>query len=273
MSNIAFIGGGNMATSLIGGLIADGRAADGIWVSDTQTAKLDELRDGFGVHTTTDNNEAVAHCETVVLAVKPQVMAEVVRGIADAVAKRRCLCVSIAAGVRETDMRRWLNFDAPIVRTMPNTPALLRCGAAALYANTFVSNDQRERAQAVLGAVGTTLWVEDESLLDAVTAVSGSGPAYLFLLVEMMENAGVELGLPRETARGLAQQTAYGASRMVRESDDDPATLRARVTSPAGTTEAAITSLERGGVEKLFLEALTAARDRSIELGKLLGEQ
>ncbi len=271
--SIAFIGGGNMATSLVGGLIANGASPDTVWVTDIDAGKLRALRERFGVHTTGDNLNAVRHAETVVLAVKPQNMAEVVQGLAGAAREHRPLVVSIAAGVREPDIRRWLQFDAAIVRTMPNTPALVGAGATALYANEHVTPEQRARAESVLRAVGIALWVENEGLLDAVTALSGSGPAYYFQLMEIMEEAGVALGLDRETARRLTLQTAFGASRIALEGEESPATLRTRVTSPGGTTERAIDALRDGGVEKLYADALTAARDRSIELGREFGDQ
>ncbi len=271
--SIAFIGGGNMATSLVGGLIANGASPDTVWVTDIDAGKLRALRERFGVHTTGDNLNAVRHAETVVLAVKPQNMAEVVQGLAGAAREHRPLVVSIAAGVREPDIRRWLQFDAAIVRTMPNTPALVGAGATALYANEHVTSEQRARAESVLRAVGIALWVENEGLLDAVTALSGSGPAYYFQLMEIMEEAGVALGLDRETARRLTLQTAFGASRIALEGEESPATLRTRVTSPGGTTERAIDALRDGGVEKLYADALTAARDRSIELGREFGDQ
>lgn len=268
---ITFIGGGNMASSLIGGLIADGAPPDTLRASDPDEGRLRELRDRFGVHTATDNREAARHADTVVFAVKPQMMADVVREVASELAQSKPLVVSIAAGVREPDIRRWLGYEAPIVRVMPNTPALVRSGASALYANANVLPAQRSRAESVLRAVGVTVWLEDEGDMDAVTALSGSGPAYFFLLMELMEDAGRELGLPRDTARLLSLQTAMGAAKMALESADDPATLRARVTSPGGTTERAVQALLDGGLPGLVSGALRAARERSIELGDMLG--
>lgn len=268
---ITFIGGGNMASSLIGGLIADGAPPDTLRASDPDEGRLRELRDRFGVHTATDNREAARHADTVVFAVKPQMMADVVREVASELAQSKPLVVSIAAGVREPDIRRWLGYEAPIVRVMPNTPALVRSGASALYANANVLPAQRSRAESVLRAVGVTVWLEHEGDMDAVTALSGSGPAYFFLLMELMEDAGRELGLPRDTARLLSLQTAMGAAKMALESADDPATLRARVTSPGGTTERAVQALLDGGLPGLVSGALRAARERSIELGDMLG--
>lgn len=264
---ISFIGGGNMATSLIGGLIADGRDPASVYVTDVDTTKLETLADAFRVQTSTDNEEAVKLASCVVFAVKPQAMALVVKSVAVPARAHRPLFVSIAAGVREPDILRWLGFDAAIVRSMPNTPALVGSGATALYANTFVSDEQRSLAESVLRAVGLTLWVEDEDLLDAVTALSGSGPAYCFLLMECMERAGIALGLSRDHARMLTIQTAFGAAKMALESSESPATLRTRVTSPGGTTERALDTLMAGGMENLLHKALHAAHHRSVELG------
>ena len=182
------------------------------------------------------------------------------------------MIVSVAAGVRVRDIFGGLGHDAAIVRTMPNTPALLGCGATALFANEFVSAEQRSRAENILRAVGVTAWVDDETLLDAVTALSGSGPAYYFFLMEVMERIGVDLGLDQDTARALTLQTALGAARMANETGESPATLRRRVTSPGGTTEAALKRLSAGDFESALNEALKAARDRSIDLGEELGK-
>ena len=268
---IAFIGGGNMATSLVGGLVANGHPREAIWVTDVDASRLEQLQDKFRVNTTGDNNLAVRRAETVVLAVKPQVISTVLSDIARSAKETAPLLVSIAAGVRERDILRALGYDAAVVRTMPNTPALLGCGATALYANTFVSAEQRSRAENILRAVGITAWVEDESLLDAVTAVSGSGPAYYFFLMEMMETIGAELGLNPETARALVLQTALGAARMANETGDPPETLRRKVTSPGGTTEAALKRLSAGDFEAALRQALAAARDRAVALGEELG--
>ena len=269
---IAFIGGGNMATSLIGGLIANGHSPQDLFASDPEPAQLDKLRASFGITTTTDNDEALEHAATVVLSVKPQVMAPVTKALAEAAKRHRPLLVSIAAGVREPDIRSWLGYDAAIVRTMPNTPALVGSGATALFANPFVSTEEQNCAQAILDAVGITLWVDEEQLLDTVTAVSGSGPAYCFLLMELMAAAGEELGLDKDTAVKLTLQTVYGAAKMALESPEPPGTLRERVTSPGGTTERALQIFEQGDVKKLVLSALKGARDRSVELGAQLGD-
>jgi pyrroline-5-carboxylate reductase len=268
---IAFVGGGNMAASLIGGLLAGGRSPAEIVVAEPRAERRADLSGRFGVDVRADNAEAVAGAAVAVLAVKPQVMRPVASALGPQLREQGTLVVSIAAGVREPDLRGWLGYDAPVVRTMPNTPALVRSGATALFANPFVSSGQRDLAESVMRAVGMTLWVQDEALMDVVTAVSGSGPAYFFLVMELLEDAGVKLGLERETARLLTLETAFGAARMALESSEDPATLRARVTSPGGTTERALATLEDAGVRAAFLAAVAAARARAAELGESLG--
>ena len=270
---IAFIGAGNMASSLIGGLVAQGRDPATIRAADPDAATRERAASRFGIEVSADNAATIGGAGTVVLAVKPQVMAEVVRDCAPAILEAGALVVSVAAGVRGADICRWLGRDAPVVRAMPNTPALLGCGATGLFANDHVSAGQRERAEAILSAAGITEWVAEEALLDAVTGISGSGPAYYFLLMELMENAGREMGLPADTARRLVLHTALGAARMALESEDAPGLLRERVTSPKGTTEAALNILREGGIEALVTDAVRGARDRAAELGDLLGAQ
>ena len=271
-SDIGFIGGGNMAASLIGGLVANGTPPGRIRVSDPDTPKLDDLRERFGVNTESGNEAVASRCATVVLAVKPQVMRPVVEALAPALGAHGPLLVSIAAGVREADMNRWAGGGMAIVRTMPNTPALVGCGATALHANGKVTPAQRERAAAILRAVGITLWVDDEAQLDAVTALSGSGPAYYFLLMEIMQATGEAMGLDADAARRLTLQTALGAARIANESEEPPAVLRERVTSPGGTTERALVTMREGGIEKVVADGIRGALRRSIELGDALGE-
>ncbi|TAN51445.1 MAG: pyrroline-5-carboxylate reductase [Methylococcaceae bacterium] len=270
---IGFIGGGNMAYALIGGLLTDGFSPQNIYVTDPEQDKLATLAQQFRVNTGSDNNAAVANCDIVVLAVKPQVLAEVARGIAQAVNARKSLVVSIAAGVRVADLQRWLGEDAAIVRCMPNTPALVKTAATALYANNRVADSQLEAAESVLRAVGLAVWVDDENLLDAVTALSGSGPAYFFLFMEAMESAGRELGLDADTARLLTQQTALGAAKIAIESSESPEMLRRRVTSPGGTTEQAVLTLEQGGLRNLVQNAMQAALRRSVAMSDQFGAQ
>lgn len=268
---LCFIGGGNMAASLIGGLIADGYPADRIRVADPDPGRLQALAQRFGVATGTDNAAAGRGAGVVVLAVKPQVMATVARDLGPGLAQDRPLVISIAAGIRTGDLTRWLGAELPLVRCMPNTPALVQSGATALFATAATSEAQRELAESILRAVGLTLWLDDEDLMDAVTALSGSGPAYFFLLMEAMAAAGEKLGLDVEAARLLTLQTAFGAAKMALEAEEGPAELRRRVTSPGGTTERALATFESGGFRELVAAALQAARDRSRELAEQLG--
>ena len=263
---IAFIGGGNMAASLIGGLRAQGTPADTICASDPGEEQRKKINAEHGIQTFAQNADALANADVVVLAVKPQVMQAVCRDLAGHLRAEQ-LIVSIAAGISCASLQHWLGPQPrAIVRCMPNTPSLLRQGASGLYANDQVSNTQKQQAEQLLSAVGLALWLDHEPLIDAVTAVSGSGPAYFFLLIEAMTAAGEQLGLPRETAAQLTLQTAIGAARMACESDVEAAELRRRVTSPNGTTEAAIKTFQAGGFEELVKQALTAAARRSTEL-------
>jgi len=198
--NICFIGGGNMAGSLIGGLIAGGCKPETLWVAEPDAERREELQQRFGVQVSADNAEAAADAEIIVLAVKPQVLSKAVEPLGEIVRNNRPLFISIAAGIAEPAIRRWLGDAPAIVRAMPNTPALVRSGATALFANSQVTGAQRDKAESILRAVGIVQWVEDEALMDAVTALSGSGPAYFLLLMEVLEAAGKSLGLPAETA-------------------------------------------------------------------------
>jgi pyrroline-5-carboxylate reductase len=272
-TTIAFIGGGNMAHSLIGGLISGGFAPDSIRVADPGEDQRSSVKARFGVYATADNRAALEGADVVVLAVKPQILHQVSQELAEAIQAGKPLVISIAAGVRGADLERWLGGDLSLVRTMPNTPALVQSGATGLYANERVSESQKALAESILRAVGITLWVEDESQLDAVTALSGSGPAYFLLVMEAMQEAGEALGLPADTARLLTLQTAFGAAKLALESKDDAATLRARVTSPGGTTERAIGILEEKNLREAFREALQGANARSIELADQLGKE
>jgi pyrroline-5-carboxylate reductase len=269
---ITFIGGGNMASSLIGGLLETGVAQENLRVADTDPQPLAAQ---FPVQCYTDNLQAMDGANVVVLALKPQVLPEVAKSIATAMPTPAPLFISIAAGIRVADLARWLgaNQAPPIVRVMPNTPALVRSGASALFADPHVSDFQRELAENILRAVGLTRWLEDENQMDAVTALSGSGPAYFFLMMEVLEKAAIGLGLPQESARLLTLQTAFGAAKMALESQEDAATLRSRVTSKGGTTEQAINTLQAGGLQALFDQALQAAQQRAATLAKQFGEQ
>jgi pyrroline-5-carboxylate reductase len=269
---IAFIGGGNMAASLIGGLCASGPAAHTISVADPVAARRELLQRDFGVTVVADAPAAAASADVVVLAVKPQQMAEVALALAPSVALRRPLVISIAAGIRLADLARWLGPHAAIVRTMPNRPALVGAGVTALHANANVDATARRTAENIMAACGATVWVAAESEMDIVTAVSGSGPAYFLLLIEALEDAAVELGMDRNTARLLAVETARGAGRMAAESPDSPAVQREQVTSKGGTTAAALEVLESAGVRAIFARAVAAATQRSAALAREFGD-
>jgi pyrroline-5-carboxylate reductase len=270
-STIAIIGGGNMGASLLGGLIADGYPIDHLWVSDPMQEKLTQLKQQFHVNTTTNNAEAVQAATTIIFAVKPQHLATTATDLASVVQTHKPLVISIAAGIRETSLQHWLGGNIAIVRSMPNTPALIGSGASALYANSHVSAEQRNIAESILRAVGLTVWLQDEKLMDVVTALSGSGPAYFFLVMEILQKAAEQLGLPTDIARLLTLQTAFGAARMALESEHTLSELRQHVTSPGGTTEKALNVLEDKDIRHIFTEALKAANHRSEELAEMLG--
>lgn len=272
-TRIAFIGGGNMARSLVGGLIADGVPATRLEVAEPDAARRAALEREFGVGVTADNAAAARSADVIVLAVKPQVMAGAARALAATLAQKPVLAISIAAGIRSADLARWLGGAAPVVRAMPNTPALLGCGATVLCAGPGARAPHREQAEAILRAVGSVSWVEDEKHMDAVTALSGSGPAYFFLLAEALADGATELGMAPDLARLLAVETALGAARMAIESDADVAELRRRVTSPGGTTEAAIEALEAGDFRSLVATALARGQARSRQLAEQFGKE
>jgi len=263
---IAFIGGGNMARSLIGGLLASGTDPGSIRVAAPSESTRRGLEADFGVRTFQTAAEAVQGAGVWMFAVKPQVMRGVCEDLQAAAKTDRPVAVSVAAGITSAQMERWLGGDAAVVRAMPNTPSLLGAGVTGLYANAKVDAEGRRRADAVLATAGVTVWIDDESRMDAVTATSGSGPAYIFLLAEAMEDAAVAQGLPDEAARTLVLQTILGAARMLTGSDESPAELRRRVTSPGGTTHAAIETFENGGLRDLVARAMSRATERGREL-------
>jgi pyrroline-5-carboxylate reductase len=269
---IGFIGGGNMAVALAGGLLRGGHAPTALCVSEPDAGRRAALREATGIEAVADNASVATAANVLVLAVKPQVMEGVCLSLAPVIAARRPLVVSIAAGIPLHALARWLGEDLPIVRTMPNTPALTGAGVTGLFANARTSRVQRAQAEGVLRAVGQTLWLDAEAQLDAVTALSGSGPAYFFLVIEALEEAGVALGLPAPLARQLAVQTAHGAGLMAAaEGAVPPAELRRRVTSPGGTTERALAVLEAAGLRDAFVQAVQAASTRSRELSIQMG--
>ncbi len=270
---IAFIGGGHMTTALVSGLLRHGTVVDSVRVADPVAAHLERLAFEYGVRGSTDNLEVVADADLVVLAVKPQDMAAAARGIARGLTDRRRLVVSVAAGIRLVDLERWLGKGIPMVRAMPNRPALIGAGITALYAGDGTTVDDRVTVERLMSAAGETVWLEQESQMDAATAISGSGPAYFFLLIEALEAAGIEIGLPHETSRRLAAATARGAGRMAAESGLEPATLREQVTSRGGTTAAALAVLEAEGLRATVHRAVEAAALRSVELATQSGNE
>jgi pyrroline-5-carboxylate reductase len=268
MHKITFIGGGNMAAAIAGGLIASGMAAPDIEVVEISPEARARLSASLGVQVRAGLREATLH-GLIVLAVKPQQLPQVAVELAPRLSGQ--LLLSIAAGVRVADLSRWLGGHARIVRAMPNTPALVRAGIAGLYAPPAVAHEARSAAETVLRAVGGVVWVDEERLLDAVTAVSGSGPAYVFYFIESLEAAAVAQGLAPATARQLALQTFFGAAKLALESGEQPAVLRQRVTSKGGTTERGIAALEAASVRQALGQAVDAARLRGAELGDELG--
>ena len=273
MTRIAFIGGGNMARSLIGGLLKTGIASSAISVAEPRADARQELGREFGVACFAENRLAAADADVLLLAVKPQIMPSLHAELRDSLQRHRPLLISIAAGVRVDQLERWFGHGLPIVRCMPNTPALIGAGATGLYANNRVSPPQRAQAQHMLDAVGQTRWIDDERLMDTVTAVSGSGPAYFFAVVEALEDAAVAQGMSRETARALAAQTCLGAGRMMVESGEDPGVLRQRVTSPNGTTQAALESFAADGLARITARAVAAATRRGEEMAAALDKE
>ncbi|PID49398.1 MAG: pyrroline-5-carboxylate reductase [Proteobacteria bacterium] len=268
-TTLTFIGAGNMARSLIAGLIQD-QSPLNIRVSDPDPQQLELVQRNYAeVLCSSDNNLAIHEADVVVLAVKPQLMRAVTEDLRELAQQQQPLFVSVAAGVRESSLNKWLGGNLPIVRCMPNTPALVQAGATGLYANALVTAEQRNLAERILRSVGITLWLQEEHLLDAVTAVSGSGPAYFFQVMEAMQVAGESLGLSAKDAHLLVVQTALGAAKLALDSKEHPAILRQRVTSKGGTTEAALNVLKQGGLPDLFQAALQAAAKRSEALSRL----
>ncbi len=270
--NIAFIGCGNMTKSLIGGLIADNCPSENIHITDLDIEGLNTFAQNTQTHACESNADAVAQADVVVLAVKPQGLKAVCEEIKASVQARKPLIVSIAAGIRMQDIENWLGGDIAIVRTMPNTPSLLSCGASGLVANAKTNDTQKSQAESIMRSTGVAVWVEDEAQIDTVTAVSGSGPAYYFLFMEAMEATAQKMGLDAKTAHLLTTQTALGAARMAIESQDNCATLRQKVTSPGGTTEQAINTFIEGELPELVEKAMQAAQARAKTLADELGD-
>ncbi|MDB9933099.1 pyrroline-5-carboxylate reductase [Candidatus Thioglobus sp.] len=268
---IGFIGAGNMAYALIKGLLSDGFDAKNINVSDSNEELLINRQSELKITTYSDNNSLLDNSDIVVFAVKPQVLSIVCLQLKNKV-KPNHLFVSIVAGIRGNDINRWLGGNFALVRTMPNTPALFQSGVTGLFANDLVSNQQKELVTSILSSVGECFWVDDEKLIDAITAISGSGPAYFFLLMQSITQAATALGLDEKTANSLSIQTSLGASLMATKSGKDSKTLRKEVTSPNGTTQAAIESFQDQNFEGIVAAATRAAYDRARELSNDLGD-
>ena len=270
-SRITFIGCGNMGRSLIGGLIANGMPISAISGTDVNAEQRQTTASQYKIEVLEDNQQAIKDADVVVLAVKPQSMQDTLAPIKATLSLEKPVLISIAAGIQLSHLAKWAGEELSIVRAMPNTPALIQAGATALCANQHTSEQQSGLAETIMRSMGLTLWLQDETLMDTVTALSGSGPAYYFLIMEAMEKAATQLGLPQDQARILTLQTAFGAAKMALESSRDAKSLRKQVTSPGGTTEQALNVLMNGGIEKLFREALEAAQKRSSELASSLG--
>lgn len=262
-----------MASAIIGGMLDGGFKAAGVWVSAPDDDHLQSIRQRFGVSVTTDNRHCAQQADIVVLAVKPQVMRDVCENIAPVAQNTRPLVISIAAGLEADTLDEWLGGGLPLVRVMPNTPSLVGKGAAGLYANNQVSEQQRANAEAIFSSIGVAVWVDEEPLLHAVTGLSGSGPAYFFLMLEALEEAATDAGLDPATARRLAIQTMAGAAEMAARSEHDPAQLKRNVMSPGGTTEQAVNTFEEGGLRGLVRKAYDAAIKRSKQMAQELASK
>lgn len=268
---ITFIGGGNMAKALISGMLRKGFAADAIRVVDISDENRQQIKQDYNIKTFSDLAPAIDGSDIVILAVKPQQLHEVASQLAPLLKEQ--LVISIAAGIRSNDLSRWLGGFSLVVRVMPNTPAMVMQGVSGMYALPSVSAEQKQKAEGILQAVGSTLWVEDEHHMDTITAISGSGPAYVFYFIEALEEAAIQLGLDAKQARQLSLETFFGASLLASKSDEDIATLRARVTSKGGTTERALHTMEAATVKRHIIEAIQSAAERSRELGDELGKK
>lgn len=261
-----------MSRSLIGGLLTNHLNADQIIAADPDDSQRQSISKQFNITALADNNDAVIKADIILLAVKPQFIHEIVSEIADSIKGKNKLLISIAAGVRLDSILGWIGEQTSIVRVMPNTPALIQAGAAALYANQHTSEKQKNTAEAMMRSVGTTIWLENEDQMDAVTALSGSGPAYFFYIMEAMEKGAMKMGLKREEARLLTIETALGAAKMALMASSDPSVLRKQVTSPGGTTEQALKVFKEARLDQIIIEAMETAKQRSIELSESFGK-
>ena len=268
---IGFIGAGNMAYALINGLLNNGYDSKNIKASDPNNGLLQKIETELNITTFSNNSSLIEVCDIIVFAVKPQVLSEVCLELRDNI-KPNHLFISIVAGIRVNDINRWLGGNYPLVRTMPNTPALMQHGVTGLFPNELVNDEQKALVTTILSSVGDCFWVNEERLIDAITAISGSGPAYFFLLMQSMTQAGMALGLDEKTAKELSVQTGFGASLMATKSGKDPRILRTNVTSPNGTTQAAIEYFQDQNFEGIVASATRAAFDRARELSNELGD-
>jgi pyrroline-5-carboxylate reductase len=267
MSKIVFIGGGNMASCLIGGMLAKGFPKQEILVSEPSEASRQRIASTYGVEVTEDNLSAVSSAQIILLAVKPQVMSEVAKNLASELSHQPTI-VSIAAGIPVSALQNWLGGQLKIVRAMPNTPAMVQTGATGLFANQPLNHEEQAAVESIFDAVGYSCWVENEGLIDAVTAVSGSGPAYFFLVYEAMQQVAQELGLDASTAEQLTLHTALGAAQLALSSDKPAGELRRQVTSPGGTTQAAVESFQDQDIEEMFRKAMNRAADRAVQMAR-----
>jgi len=270
---LAFIGAGNMATSLIRGLLHDNFPADNLWASDPSQDKLQSLEQSLHIHTTQDNEQALTQADILILATKPQHITTICKQLALTIQQQQPLVISIAAGVPVAVLEKYLGKTTAIVRCMPNTPALVGSGASGLFANTQVSEQQKAHAESILRAVGITQWVDDEKLMDVITALSGSGPAYIFLIMQALQEAAQQLGLEEEAARLLSIQTTLGTAHLALESSHSLDLLIQQVTSPGGTTESALAVLTQAQVKDIFLKAVTSAKERAEEIAASFNQQ
>ncbi|MGB1172891.1 MAG: pyrroline-5-carboxylate reductase [Marinobacterium sp.] len=269
--SIAFIGTGNMAGAILEGLMATGYPVDKLWATRRQIDKLASYTER-GVNTTTENHLAIEAADIVVISVKPQMMRDTLTELAPTLQKRKPLLISVAAGISCDSLERWAGGELAVIRSMPNTPSLLKLGASGLFANPRVTEEQKAQATSISEAVGIATWCDTEEGIDQVTAVSGSGPAYFFLMMEKMIEAAQALGMSPEAARQLTIQTAKGAAEMAAQTGIEPAQLRKNVTSPGGTTEQAINSFEHDQLGDVVLRAMSACKNRAAEMSEQLGK-
>ena len=269
---VAFIGSGNIASSMIGGLIANGMEPRQLVAADPDSTQQQLIAKKYGIRVFDANHDAAKDADVIVFAVKPQQMQKVVQEISENINIKNKLILSVVAGIKLQSIESWLGQPSSVIRVMPNMPALIQAGSSALYANTHVQEKQKNTAETIMRSVGTAIWLNSEDQLDTVTALSGSGPAYFFYFMELIESRAIEMGLDKEDAHLLTIETALGAARLALESNEGPGELREQVTSPRGTTEAAIAMLDSENASKIFEQAVSAAGDRSRELATLLDE-